>query len=57
MPIQASHFNITLCTDHNALLVKHFNNQKSESLRATSPSKLDNTVNTNSIFNLKNATK
>ena len=37
----------------NTLTVKHSTCQKSEPLRAASLSKLDNTVNNNSIFNTK----
>ena len=39
----------------NALRVKHASHQKAESLRAPSLSKLDNMVNSNSIFNTKYA--
>ena len=39
----------------NALWVKHASHQKAESLRAPSLSKLDNMVNSNSIFNTKYA--
>ena len=46
-------FNIKLYTDHNALWVKHATHQIVGSLRAVSLSKLDNTVNNNSIFNTK----
>ena len=44
-------FMIKLSTDHNTFLVKHATYQKVESLRATSLSKLENMVNSNSIFN------
>ena len=43
-------FVIKLYTDHNTLWVKHATHQKAESLRASSFSKLDNTVSSNSIF-------
>ena len=46
-------FVIKLYTNHNTLLVKHATYQKSESFRGVSLSKLDNTVNNNSIFNTK----
>ena len=46
---------IKLYTDHQILRVKHAPNEKAESLRATSHSKSDNTVNSNSIFNTKYA--
>ena len=46
---------IKLYTDHNILWVKHTSHEKAESLRETSLSKLDNTVNSNSIFNTKYA--
>ena len=48
-------FIIKLCADHNTLCVKHTTHQKAQSSRATSISKLDNTVNNNSIFNTKYA--
>ena len=46
---------INLYSDHNTLWVKHATHQKSESLKATSLSNLDNTVTNNSIFNTKYA--
>ena len=46
-------FVIKLYTNHNTLLVKHATYQKSESFRGVFLSKLDNTVNNNSIFNTK----
>ena len=46
-------FVINLYTNHNTLLVKHATYQIAESLRAASLSKLDNRVNSNSIFNTK----
>ena len=42
---------IKLSTNHNTFLVKHATYQKVESLKATSLSKLENIVNSNSIFN------
>ena len=48
-------FIIKLCTDHNNVWVKHRSRQNAESLRAASLSKLDNTVNNNSIYNTKYA--
>ena len=48
---KASQSNILLYTNHNTLSVKHATNQKAKPLRATSLSKLCNTVNNNSIFN------
>ena len=45
-----------LYTDHNILWGKHTTHQKADSLRVTSLSKLENTVNNNnSIFNTKYA--
>ena len=41
---------IKLYADHDTLWVKQITHQKAESLRAASLSKLDNTVNSNSIF-------
>ena len=41
--------------DNNTLWVKHATYQKAESLRAASLSKLDNTIDKNSIFNTKYA--
>ena len=52
---QPIRFNIKLYTDHNTLCVKHVTHEQAESLRAASLSKLDNTVNNNSIFNTKYA--
>ena len=46
---------IKLYPDHNNLWVKHVTHQKAESLRAGFLSKLDNTVNSNSISNTKYA--
>ena len=46
---------IKLYTDHNILWVKHATHQKAESLLDASLSKLDNTVNNNSISNTKYA--
>ena len=46
-------FNINLYTNPNSLLAKHAAHQKVESLRAASLSKIENTVNSNSIFNTK----
>ena len=46
-------FIIKLFTDHHALWVRHANHQKTKSLRAAFLSKLDNSVNNNSIFNTK----
>ena len=46
-------FIIKLYTNHNTLLVKHATYQKGESLTGASLSKLDNTVNSNFIFNTK----
>ena len=48
-------FIIKLCTGLNTLWVKHSTHQKDELLRAGSLSKLDGTVNNNSIFNTKYA--
>ena len=48
-------FIIKLCPDHNNVWVKHRSPQNAESLRAASLSKLDNTVNNNSIYNAKYA--
>ena len=42
---------IKLYIDHNILWVKHATHEEVESLRSTSLSKLDGTVNNNSIFN------
>ena len=44
-----------LYTDHNTLFIKQATYQKSESFRDASLSKLDNTVNNNSIFNIRYA--
>ena len=46
-------FIIKLYINHDTLLLKHATYQKAESLRATSLSKLNNTLNNNSIFNTK----
>ena len=46
-------FVINLYANHNTLLVKHATYHIAESLRAASLSKLDNRVNSNSIFNTK----
>ena len=46
---------IKLYTDHNTLLVKQATHKKTQSFRAASLSKLDNTFNNNSIFNTKYA--
>ena len=46
---------IKLYTDHNILWIKHTSHEEAESFRETSLSKLDNTVNNNSIFNTKYA--
>ena len=46
---------IKLYTDLNTLWVKHATDQKAEPLRAASFSKLDNTVNNNSVSNTKYA--
>ena len=42
---------INLYADHNTISANHVTHQKAESLRANSLSKLDNTVNNNSISN------
>ena len=54
IPTKPIDFNIKICKDHNILWVKHAAYQKAESLR-TALSILDNTVNSNSIFNTKYA--
>ena len=46
---------IKLYSDHNTLQVKQASHQKAESLKGSSLSKLDNTVDNNSIFNTKYA--
>ena len=48
-------FIIKLFTDHNTSWVKRATHQKVESLKAAFLSRLDNTVNNNSIFNTKYA--
>ena len=48
-------FNIKLYKDHNTVWVKQATSQKAKSLRAVSLSILDNTFNSNSIFNTKYA--
>ena len=46
-------FIIKLYSDHNTLTVKYTSHQKAESLTGAYLSKLDNTVNSNSIFTTK----
>ena len=48
-------FIIKLYTGFNTLWVKHATHERAESLRASSLSKLDNTVNNGSISNTKYA--
>ena len=51
MPSQPLKFTIKLYTDHKNLWFKHTTHQKAASLRASSLWKLENMVNTNSVFN------
>ena len=46
---------IKLYVDQSSLWFKHTTHQKADSLRSTSVSKLENTVNNNYIFNAKYA--
>ena len=51
--VKPTKFISRIYTDYNSIWVKHATHEKGESLRAPSLSKLDNTVNSNSIFNAK----